>query len=87
LEPLEDRVLPANFLPTFIIDHPSAAQPYQSAAPIGFIPPYANGGAGTQTVRVDLPNPTNRDAGQKVLVRLPDRIAQAADTAQTASSK
>jgi len=60
------------------------------AAPIGFIPPFANGGAGTQTVRIDLPNPTNRDAGQKVLVRLPERIvqaAQAADTAQTASSK
>ena len=56
-------------------------------ANVGFIPPYASGGAGTQTVRLDLPNPKNRDAGQKVLVKLPDNIAAAAPSAQTASSK
>jgi RND family efflux transporter MFP subunit len=48
------------------------------AGKVTFINPVAVAGAGWQSVRVELPNPKNRDSGMVVFVRLPDSVANPA---------
>jgi hypothetical protein len=45
------------------------------AGKIIYIAPYANAGAATRQVRLELPNPEKREAGWQMFVRLPDNVA------------
>ena len=49
------------------------------AAKIWYISPVADATAGTQLVKLELPNPTNRATGLDIEVKLPDNVAQAGE--------
>jgi multidrug efflux pump subunit AcrA (membrane-fusion protein) len=49
-------------------------------AKIIFIAPEANPGSNSQSVRLELPNPTGRDSGLQMEVKLPDNLAAVADS-------
>ena len=48
-------------------------------AKIIYFDPFANAGAGTQLVHLELPNPEGRRAGMDMVIKLPDNLAAAQD--------